>query len=125
MAPCDRRGGKSDLATEFRWIQVTSMTGDLMMRSILLAAAALFGMATFFAQAQTASNPSQGQLVAPYGAGPAPNNNNNAWGVANTPSGGAAAGPSGTTKAGRDNEGRRRSHRTPGQHRRPIPSSSA
>jgi len=70
------------------------------MRSLCLAAAALFAMTTILAQAQTAPNPSQGQLVAPYGAGPAPNNNNNAWGIANTPSGGAAAGPSATTDAG-------------------------
>ncbi len=37
--------------------------------------------------------PNQGQLAAPYGAGPAANNNNNAWGIANTPTGSAAAGP--------------------------------
>jgi hypothetical protein len=45
------------------------------------------------AYAQTAPNPSQGQLAAPYGAGPNANNNLNSWGIANTPSGSAAAGP--------------------------------
>jgi hypothetical protein len=51
------------------------------------------------ALAQTAANPSQGQLAAPYGAGPAANNNNNAWGIANTPTGSAAAGPLSTIYA--------------------------
>jgi hypothetical protein len=68
------------------------------MRKILLASAALFGGAAVVAQAQPPTglpiaNPSQGQMVAPYGAGPASNNNNNAWGVANTPTGSVAAGP--------------------------------
>jgi predicted porin len=62
------------------------------MRKILLASAALLGGTAVLAHAQVA-NPSQGQLAAPFGAGPATNNNNNAWGIANTPSGGAAAGP--------------------------------
>jgi Gram-negative porin len=38
-------------------------------------------------------------LAAPYGAGPASNNNNNAWGIANTPSGSPAAGPLSTEYA--------------------------
>ncbi|HEY0183875.1 MAG TPA: porin [Rhodopila sp.] len=69
------------------------------MRSILLASAAIFVGTAAVAEAQTPANPSQGQLAAPYGAGPASNNNNNAWGVANTPSGGAAAGPLSTIYA--------------------------
>ena len=65
------------------------------MRSILLASAAI--LAAGGAQAQqtggiAAPNPSQGQFVAPFGSGPAANNNNNAWGIANTPSGSKAAG---------------------------------
>jgi len=44
-------------------------------------------------------NPSQGQLIGPYGAGPAPNNNLNAWGIANTPTGSVAAGPLSTVYA--------------------------
>jgi hypothetical protein len=64
------------------------------MRKLLLATAAIMGASGGLAYAQTApANPSQGQLAAPYGAGPARDNNNNAWGVANTPSGSAAAGP--------------------------------
>jgi hypothetical protein len=68
------------------------------MRKILLAGAALFGGTVTLAQAQVPAgtapaNPSQGQLAAPYGTGPAGMNNNNAWGVANTPSGSLAAGP--------------------------------
>jgi hypothetical protein len=62
------------------------------MRRILFASAALLGGTAMLAHAQKPANPSQGQLVAPYGAGPATNNNNNAWGIANTPSGSAAAG---------------------------------
>ena len=38
-------------------------------------------------------------MAAPYGAGPAANNNNNAWGIANTPTGCAAAGPLSTIYA--------------------------
>src|ERR1700712_2279543 len=63
------------------------------MRKILLASAALCGGTVGLAFAQTPAAPSQGQLAAPYGAGPATNNNNNAWGIANTPSGSKAAGP--------------------------------
>ena len=63
------------------------------MRKILLASAALIGGSVGLGHAQTASNPSQGQLVAPFGAGPATNNNNNAWRIANTPSGSKEAGP--------------------------------
>jgi predicted porin len=62
------------------------------MRRILLTSAALFAGAAASAHAQIAAQ-SQGQLAAPYGAGPATNNNNNAWGIANTPTGSAAAGP--------------------------------
>src|ERR1700733_10490588 len=64
---------------------------------MLLASATIVGGtgAVAFAQtpaAQMPANPLQGQLSAPYGAGPANNNNNNAWGIANTPSGSGAAG---------------------------------
>jgi hypothetical protein len=62
------------------------------MRKTLLAGVALLGGTMAMAHAQTA-NPSQGQLAAPYGSGPSTNNNNNAWAIANTPSGSAAAGP--------------------------------
>jgi hypothetical protein len=68
------------------------------MRTLLLTGAVLFS-GTAVAQKQVPSNPSQGQLVAPYGAGPATNNNNNAWGIANTPSGSNAAGPFSTIYA--------------------------
>src|SRR6201747_1987646 len=61
------------------------------MRKLLMASAAILGASGSLALAQTA-NPNQGQLAAPYGAGPASNNNNNAWGIANTPTGAAAAG---------------------------------
>jgi hypothetical protein len=54
-----------------------------------VAIAAAFG--SRLAAAQVAA-PSQGQWAAPYGAGPAVNNNNNAWGTGNTPSGSKAAG---------------------------------
>jgi Gram-negative porin len=63
------------------------------MRKLLLASAAILGATGGLAQAQPVANPSQGQMAAPYGAGPSANNNNNAWGTANTPTGGAAAGP--------------------------------
>src|ERR1700712_1815001 len=69
------------------------------MRKILLASAALCGGTAGLAFAQTPAAPSQGQLAAPYGAGPATNNNNNAWGIANTPSGSTAAGPLSTIYA--------------------------
>jgi hypothetical protein len=66
------------------------------MRKLLMASAAILGTSGGLAMAQTSApavaNPNQGQLSAPYGAGPAANNNNNAWGIANTPSGSAAAG---------------------------------
>src|ERR1700722_3097048 len=61
------------------------------MRKLLMASAAILGASGGRALAQTA-NPSQGQMAAPYGSGPAANNNNNAWGIANTPNGSAAAG---------------------------------
>jgi hypothetical protein len=71
-----------------------------MMRKLLMASAAILGATSGLAYAQRApANPNQGQLAAPYGAGPASNNNNNAWGVANTPSGSAAAGPLSTVYA--------------------------
>ncbi|HEY0182696.1 MAG TPA: hypothetical protein VGC09_07795, partial [Rhodopila sp.] len=69
------------------------------MRRILLASTLLLGGGMTLAHAQGVANPSQGQLAAPYGAGPASNNNNNAWGVANTPSGSPAAGPLSTIYA--------------------------
>ena len=62
------------------------------MRKLLMTSAAILGASSSLALAQPVANPNQGQLVAPYGAGPAANNNNNAWGTANTPSGSAAAG---------------------------------
>jgi hypothetical protein len=63
------------------------------MRKTLLLGTAILAAGSQLAHAQTApANPSQGQLAAPYGAGPASNNNNNAWGIANTPSGSSAAG---------------------------------
>ncbi len=63
------------------------------MLRIILASAAIVGTSGGAAFAQSAANPSQGQLSAPFGAGPASNNNNNAWGIANTPSGSGTAGP--------------------------------
>jgi hypothetical protein len=67
------------------------------MRKLLLASAAVLGASGSLAIAQTPvpniAAPNQGQLAAPYGAGPAANNNNNSWGIANTPTGSAAAGP--------------------------------
>jgi hypothetical protein len=69
------------------------------MRKLLLATAAIMGATGGLAYAQTPANPSQGQLAAPYGAGPAKDNNNNAWGIANTPTGSAAAGPLSTVFA--------------------------
>jgi hypothetical protein len=68
------------------------------MRKLLMASAAILGASGGLAHAQVppvpvTANPNQGQLAAPYGAGPSANNNNNAWGVANTPTGSAAAGP--------------------------------
>jgi hypothetical protein len=68
------------------------------MRKLLMASAAILGASGSLALAQTA-HPNQGQLVAPYGAGPAANNNNNAWGTANTPTGSSAAGPLSTIYA--------------------------
>jgi hypothetical protein len=68
------------------------------MRFHLVAGVALLGASHAFAQVPASggvplvANPSQGQYAGPYAGGPAPNNNNNAWGIANTPSGGAAAG---------------------------------
>ena len=62
------------------------------MRKLLLATAALLIGPVTLGHAQTPANPSQGQLAAPFGAGPATNNNNNAWGVANTPTGSKDAG---------------------------------
>ena len=62
------------------------------MRKLLLASAAVLGASGGLAHAQTAPAQSQGRTIAPYGAGPAANNNNNSWGIGNTPSGSAAAG---------------------------------
>lgn len=69
------------------------------MRKLLMASAAILGASGGVAIAQKVANPNQGQLAAPYGAGPAANNNNNAWGTANTPTGSAAAGPLSTIYA--------------------------
>ncbi len=65
------------------------------MRKLLMASAAILGTTSTLALAQAPSAPAgatQGQYAGPYGAGPAANNNNNAWGIANTPTGSAAAG---------------------------------
>ncbi len=62
------------------------------MRILLLASAAILAATAARAQMLAPPNPSQGQYVGPFGAGPAANNNNNAWGIANTPSGSKAAG---------------------------------
>ena len=69
------------------------------MRRLLLTSAAVFTGSISFAHAQVPANPSQGQLVAPYGAGGSTSNNNNAWGTANTPTGSVAAGPLSTIRA--------------------------
>ena len=69
------------------------------MRKLLMASAAVLGASSSLALAQKVANPNQGQFAAPYGAGPAANNNNNAWGTANTPTGSAAAGPLSTIYA--------------------------
>jgi len=62
------------------------------MRKFLLISTAIFPATIGLAHAQAPANPSQGQYAAPYGAGPATNNNNNSWGTANTPSGSKTAG---------------------------------
>ena len=69
------------------------------MRKILLASAALITGTVSLAYAQAPANPMQGQLAAPYGSGGNTSNNNNAWGIANTPTGSAAAGPLSTIRA--------------------------
>jgi hypothetical protein len=70
------------------------------MRNLLLLATTFLGGSVMLAHAQTApANQTQGQYAGPYGAGPASNNNNNAWGVANTPSGSTAAGSLSTVYA--------------------------
>ncbi|MEA2769661.1 MAG: hypothetical protein QOD93_2623, partial [Acetobacteraceae bacterium] len=71
------------------------------MRKLLMASAAILGASGGLASAQTLAPAaaSQGQYAGPYGAGPAANNNNNAWGIANTPSGSNAAGPLSTIYA--------------------------
>ncbi|MFL5256096.1 MAG: porin [Rhodopila sp.] len=75
------------------------------MRKTLMATAAICCASIQPGHAQTApANPSQGQLAAPFGAGPATNNNNNAWGIANNPSGSAAAGPISTIYAPNTNK---------------------
>jgi hypothetical protein len=63
------------------------------MRKLLMASGAILGASASLALAQQVpANPSQGQLAAPYAGGPSYNSNNNAWGIANTPSGSQAAG---------------------------------
>src|SRR6195952_4957780 len=69
------------------------------MRKLLLASAAILGATGGLASARAPANQNQGQYAGPYGAGPAANNNNNAWGIANTPTGSAAAGPLSTIYA--------------------------
>ncbi len=56
------------------------------MRKVLMASVAILGATSTLALAQAPSAPAgatQGQYAGPYGAGPAANNNNNAWGIAN------------------------------------------
>ncbi|HEY4172679.1 MAG TPA: porin [Rhodopila sp.] len=63
------------------------------MRKLLMASGAILGASASLALAQPVpANPSQGQLAAPYSGGASYNSNNNAWGIANTPSGSQAAG---------------------------------
>jgi hypothetical protein len=74
-------------------IPVHHSNKEVFMRKILLASAAVLGASGGLALAQTSqvpANPSQGQLAAPYAGGASYNSNNNAWGIANTPSGSAA-----------------------------------
>jgi len=61
------------------------------MRKLLLASAAILGASGGLALAQPVS-PNQGQVVAPYGAGPTYNNVSNSWGNASLDHGSAAAG---------------------------------
>jgi hypothetical protein len=70
-------------------------------RKLLIASVALLSAFEGLAYAQTVApaNPTQGQLVAPYGAGGNTSNNNNGWGTANTPTGSAEAGPLSTIRA--------------------------
>lgn len=70
-------------------LQTPCKSAARMRMHLLATTMLLFGGAAF---AQTPANPSQGQLAAPFGSGPAANNNNNSWGIANTPSGSKAAG---------------------------------
>jgi hypothetical protein len=91
----------TDVLTLTAWV-VSHLENE--MRKVLLASAALLGgtVSLAYAQAPTvavAPAPSQGQLVAPYGASGSTNTNNNAWGIANTPTGSAAAGPLSTIRA--------------------------
>jgi hypothetical protein len=72
---------------------------EIEMRKILLASVTFLSGSIAAAHAQGPANQSQGQFAAPYGAGPAANNNNNAWGIANTPSGNLAAGSLSTVYA--------------------------
>ena len=63
------------------------------MRKLLMASAAILGASGSLALAQQVpANPSQGQYSAPYAGGASYNSNNNAWGIANSPHGSAAAG---------------------------------
>ncbi len=86
------------------------------MRKLLMASAAILGASGGLALAQTSvpAHPNQGQSATPYGAGPAANNNNNAWGIANTPTGSVAAGPLSTIYAPNVN-----AVPAPGHHRDP------
>ncbi|HQT80416.1 MAG TPA: hypothetical protein PLD10_25535 [Rhodopila sp.] len=73
------------------------------MRRVLMASAAFLGGSFALAHAQTSPinppSPLEGQYAAPFGAGGNTSNNNNAWGIANTPTGSAAAGPLSTIRA--------------------------
>ncbi|HVZ08404.1 hypothetical protein [Rhodopila sp.] len=70
------------------------------MRYLLLAGVAVLSAGSAWAQNDPgvipSPNPMQGQFIGRFGAGPALNNNNNAWGIANTPSGSKAAGQNST-----------------------------
>jgi len=70
------------------------------MRRILLAGVATVGSAVSSAHAQLPPpSPLEGQYIGTFGAAGATSNNNNAWGIANTPTGSVAAGYLSTIRA--------------------------
>jgi hypothetical protein len=100
---CGRRGKKGVSTLVINPFQMAGVAShqEIGMRKVLLASAALLGGTVSLAHAQSTAvaNPTQGQLIAPYGAGGNTSNNNNAWGTANTPTGSVAAGPLSTLRA--------------------------